>query len=223
MDLALEPDGSYAATRVEVQDATATNVASGQLAQVDPSFNYVSQITDREQGNALTPYPVGAGEPYIYASSTKFQTSAQFPKLRELPFPAIFNATSLAAGQLVSIGSNFISTSGGTYSSASSITLIPQTIDATIASVSTSGSYTIYVVSLAAYDPIVALNGPQDNPPDTLLPGASVVNVYVNADTSLLNATAPGVGSTFRFYGLLFNDKGVLRMVCAQVDDGVSQ
>ena len=223
MDLALEPNGSYAATRIEIQDATATNVASGQLAQVDPSFNYVSQITDREQGDTLTPYPVGAGAVYIYASSTKFQTSAQFPNLSELPFTAAFSAASLAAGQNVSIGSEFISETGGTYSSSSSITLLPQTIDATIASVSNSGSYTIYVVNLAPYDPIVSLNGPQDNPPDTLLSGASVVNVYINSGTSSLNATALGVGGAFRFYGLLFNDKGVLRMVCDQVSDGVAQ
>jgi hypothetical protein len=55
------------------------------------------------------------------------------------------------------------------------------------------------------------------------LPNANVVNVYVNSGTSLLNATNLAVGQTFRFNGLLFNDAGVLRMVCDQVNDGVPQ
>jgi len=29
-------------------------------------------------------------------------------------------------------------------------------------------------------------------------------------------------GATFRFYGLVFNDNGTLRMDCAQVNDGVA-
>jgi hypothetical protein len=223
MDVALEPNGSYVATRVEVQDAAATNVASGGFAQVDPSYNYISQMVTRQQGDALTPYPEGMGAPYVYASSTKFQTSARFPNLSTLPFTAVFNASSLAAGQDVSVGSTFISESGGTYSSASTVTLIPQTIDATITAVSNSGNYTIYAVTLAPYDPIVQMNSPQDAPAATLLPGANVVMVYIDSDTALLNAAVPGVGGTFRFNGLLFNDKGVLRMVCDQVNDGVPQ
>jgi hypothetical protein len=30
-------------------------------------------------------------------------------------------------------------------------------------------------------------------------------------------------GGTFRFYGLVFNDNGTLRMDCAQVNDGVDE
>ena len=80
----------------------------------------------------------------------------------------------------------------------------------------------IYAVALAPYDPIVQLNQSTSAPAATLLPGSNVVNVYVDSDTALLNTAAPGVGGTFRFNGLLFNDKGVLRMVCDQVNDGVS-
>jgi hypothetical protein len=31
------------------------------------------------------------------------------------------------------------------------------------------------------------------------------------------------VGSVVRFYGLVFNDNGMLRMDCAQVNDGVAE
>jgi len=39
----------------------------------------------------------------------------------------------------------------------------------------------------------------------------------------MLNSNALTVGNTLRFYGLIFNDNGTLRMDCAQVNDGVSE
>jgi hypothetical protein len=225
MDIALQPDASYAATRVEVQDAAAKNVASGQLAQVTPSDNYIQQMSTLQQGDQLTSQPVGLGEPFLYTASTVFQTSARFPNLSDLPFHAVFNESTLAAGQRVSVGSLSISyyfpTPG--YSQASSLTLIPQVVDGAVTAVSNSGSYTVYTVQLASYDPIVQLNSPAGATVDTLLPNANVVHVYVDSSTSLLNTTTLGVGATFRFEGLLFNDNGVLRMACNQVNNGVPQ
>jgi hypothetical protein len=37
----------------------------------------------------------------------------------------------------------------------------------------------------------------------------------------MLNTQALAAGNTLRFYGLVFNDNGTLRMDCAQVNDGV--
>jgi hypothetical protein len=228
MDIALQPDASYAATRVEVQDAAAKDVASGQLAQIAPSDNYVQPMSTLQQGDQLSSQPVGLGAPYVYTASTVFQTSARFPNLSDLPFEAAFNKSTLAAGQRVSAGSVSISyyfpTPG--YSQASSLTLIPQVVDGAVTAVSNSGSYTVYTVQLASYDPIVQLNSPAGakvNTADTLLPNANVVHVYVDSSTSLLNSTTLGVGATFRFEGLLFNDNGVLRMACDQVNNGVPQ
>ena len=48
------------------------------------------------------------------------------------------------------------------------------------------------------------------------------VEVYVDSNTQLLNGQSLTAGNTFRFYGLVFNDNGTLRMDCAQVSDGVS-
>lgn len=77
-----------------------------------------------------------------------------------------------------------------------------------------------YTVSLASYDlfPMLALQPGQtavENDP-------SQVDVYVDSNTQSLNTAALGIGSTFRFYGLAFNDNGRLRMDCAQVNDGVA-
>jgi hypothetical protein len=56
----------------------------------------------------------------------------------------------------------------------------------------------------------------------TLLNNPTQVEVYVDSSTATLNTQALAVGSTLRFYGLVFNDNGTLRMDCAQVNDGAS-
>jgi hypothetical protein len=55
----------------------------------------------------------------------------------------------------------------------------------------------------------------------SLLSNPSEVQVYVDTSTQLLNSQPLSSGGTFRFYGLVFNDNGTLRMDCAQVNDGV--
>ncbi len=50
---------------------------------------------------------------------------------------------------------------------------------------------------------------------------APQVEIYVDGSTQMLNTQILARGSTFRFYGLVFNDNGTLRMACAQVNDGV--
>ncbi len=83
-----------------------------------------------------------------------------------------------------------------------------------------SGSFVDYTVSLASYDlfPTLAVQQGQT----TLLNNPSQVEVYVDSSTQMLNKQALAVGSTLRFYGLVFNDNGTLRMDCAQVNDGVT-
>jgi hypothetical protein len=223
MDIALQPDASYAATRVEVPDAAATNVSTGQLAFIDPSYNVVSTTAIQQLGSILSVYPIGMGYEYAYEGAVKYQTSARFPNLSSLPFKANFSSATVAAGQMVSIGSTSISNMGGTWTLPTSVTLAPQTIDAVVNAVSTSGDYTIYTVELAPYDLIAQMNSPAGPAVTTILPNATTVYVYTDSDTSLLNATPLGAGATFRFNGLLFNDSGTLRMVAGQVNDGVAQ
>ena len=158
-----------------------------------------------------------------YAGSTKFQISAQIPLLSSLPFPAVFSSQSFAPGQMISIGATAYATSGGyPYSLPTSITLIPQTIDGVVNGISTQGVYTVYAVQLTSYDPIVQMNiaGSVNS---TSVSKPNLVNVYVNSSTALKNSAPLGLGGTFRFGGLLFDDAGVFRMVSDQVNDGVTQ
>jgi hypothetical protein len=46
-------------------------------------------------------------------------------------------------------------------------------------------------------------------------------NVYVDTNTVMLTS-APAPGDTLRFYGLVFNDHGTLRMDCARISPGVT-
>jgi hypothetical protein len=84
----------------------------------------------------------------------------------------------------------------------------------------TAGNFTDYTVTLASYDlfPALAVQSGQT----ILLNNPSQVEVYIDNDAQKLNQQALAPGSTFRFYGLVFNDNGTLRMDCAQLPDGVA-
>jgi len=49
-----------------------------------------------------------------------------------------------------------------------------------------------------------------------------VIEVYVDTNTVMLTSSAPAPGDTLRFYGLVFNDHGALRMDCARISPGVT-
>jgi hypothetical protein len=87
--------------------------------------------------------------------------------------------------------------------------------------VSSSGSFTTYTVSVAAYDlfPDFAVQPGQA----TLLTNPGSILVYVDSNTQQLNSDPLAVGSVLRFNGLVFNDNGILRMDCAQINDGVPE
>jgi hypothetical protein len=75
-------------------------------------------------------------------------------------------------------------------------------------------------VSLAPYD-LLALLATQPGQ-TTLLTNPGVIEVYADTNTVMLTGSAPAPGDTLRFYGLVFNDQGTLRMDCAQISPGVT-
>jgi hypothetical protein len=84
----------------------------------------------------------------------------------------------------------------------------------------TSGNFTVYSVALADYDLFTNLATQAGQ--TTLLSNPSLVNVYIDTNTQMLNSVAPALGGTLRFYGLVFNDSDTLRLDCSQVSDGVT-
>ena len=169
LDLALQPDASYLATRIEVQDGSIRQRHSGPDVQVATGLRQFRPMQTQEQGAqiAVTRFPTISS--FTATNSTKFQTSARFPNLGNLPFPAIFNSATMAAGQMISIGVQSYAATPYPYSPPTSVTLNPQTVDGLVTAVSSSGNYTVYAVQLAAYDPIVQEN----SPPPAQVPGPS--------------------------------------------------
>jgi hypothetical protein len=149
--------------------------------------------------------------------NTVFKISGQFANLGSLPFVPSFNASNVVAGQNVAATSqSAFPNTDGVYPAANTITLIPQTIDGTIAASEPQGNFVDYTVSLASYDLFRTQAG------QTMLSDPSQVEVYIDSNTQEMNTQALAPGSTLRFYGLVFNDNRILRMACAQVNDGVA-
>jgi Domain of unknown function (DUF5666) len=221
LDLTLQSDGSLLATRIEVDDPGATNVLAGPLGTVFGAQGNILELGRTNEEFNQNAVPGSNFMPYSLDAGTAFKLSGEIAVPSNLPFSATFDSSNLIAGQNVAIASQVIVTSGGTNTHATTITLMPQTINGTITGVSSSGGFTVYTVSLAAYDlfPILAVQPGQT----TALQNPSSVEVYVDSNTQMLNSNAIAPGNVLRFNGLIFNDSGTARMVCGQVNDGVAE
>ena len=217
MDGAVQPDGSLLATRIAVEDPSAADEFRGPLLMVTPSVS-VALLNLREQQGSDLPGYIDGSQPFNYASAT-FQISGQLANLATLPFVPSFNASNMVPGQEVYL-TNASYPLGG-YPVATTMTLMPQVIDGTVTASAQSGNFTDYTVTIASYDlfPLLAVQPGQT----TVENNPGQIEVYVDSNTQLLNTTKTvAEGSTLRFYGIVFNDNGTLRMDCAQVNDGVS-
>jgi hypothetical protein len=222
MDFVIRPDGSLLATRVAVYDTNTTNlsVAFGSPLSIYASggFQAVYPLMDtlevEQMGNlsSLTGFYGGL----LNATS---QISGQLTNLQSLPFVPTFNSSNMVDGQNVLFSTHAASATFG--ESVTTLTLLPQTINGTVSAISNEGNFTTYTVTLAPYDlfPNLAVQPGQTS----LLTNPNTVVVYADSNTQTLNSSAISVGGLFRFYGLIFNDNGTLRMDCAQVNDGVAE
>jgi hypothetical protein len=215
IDGTIQSDGSLLATRVAVEDSSAADVLRGPVTQVAPSVSAFLMMPREHQGSSY----VGGSE-FYNSGDAALKVSGQITNLASLPFVPSFTTSNMVPGQEVYISVAAIPTDGS-YPVATTMTLMPQTINGTVIASSQSGNFTDYTVSLASYDlfPMLAVQPNQT----TVENNPSQVEVYVDSNTQLLNAQRLAAGSTLRFYGLVFNDNGTLRMDCAQVNDGVPE
>jgi len=221
VDGATQSDGSLLATRIAVEDSSAINDSCGPVMFVDNVVPALMLYGRTELGSLQTingQSGIYFDTPNFDFSNAPFNISGQLTNLQNLPFVPSFNPSNVVAGQSVDITSANFSLVGGICTPANTITLVPQTINGTVVASQPSGSFVDYTVSLVSYDLFPTLAVQQT----TLLNNPSQVEVYVDRSTQTLNPQALAVGSTLRFYGLVFNDNGTLRMDCAQVNDGVT-
>lgn len=220
LDGALQPDGSLLAKRIAVYDGITTNqtIAEGPLLSVTTIEGY--QNLEMEPVRELGPLRLGP-IPLSYDGAT-FQISSRFRNLSELPFSPKFNAASAVDGQHIYASTQALFPSlAPIYVPATTITLIPQTINGAVRTIGVSGSFTTYAVELAPYDlfPQLAVQPGRG----VALTNPNTVIVYSDGNTQMLNTSPIETGSVVRFYGLVFNDNGTLRMDCAQIMDGVPE
>jgi hypothetical protein len=206
----LQADGSMSATLVQTEGSNLQYAMSGQIIDYASPQQELESTGREQQGPDL---PNGTG---FYYNNLDLSSSTQFEiawpsgmAAAGLPFTPNFSAASLVPGQNVATPANSLQTSGNIIPVTNTITLEPQTIDATVNSVSTANGQTSYQVTLFAND-FIALFGATNR-----------VVVHVTAQTHTITSLPLASGSVGRFRGLLFNDGGTLRMVATEVEDGV--
>lgn len=220
LDASLQPDGSLAASRIEVMDPITSNlsVLVGPVVYVSSAVPEILVDNQSSSGSVMS----GGANSLSYNNTTLFQITGQFSNLKDLPFPATFTPANVLPGQELLVTSHATSIQPQPVElAASSFTLMPQTIDGTVSAISTEGGFTVYTVTLAPYDlfPALAVQPGQT----TLLKNPNTVYVYADSSAQMLNTNPIAAGGVFRFYGLVFNDSGTLRMDCAQLNDGVPE
>jgi len=226
LDVALQSDGSLLATRVAVEDTAAVNVVTGPLTNVNAAPPDIMMVGREEQGVSFpsSSFPSISGEVFggfvFNAANAVFQVSGQLTNLQNLPFTPSFNASNMVAGQNIYLSAPEIPPANPEVA-ARTITLIPQTIDGTITATSNSGSFAVYNVTLAPYDPFPNMGAAPLQ--KSYVTNPNQVEVYTDTNTQMLNSESLAIGNTLRFNGLIFNDNGTLRMDCAQINDGVTQ
>jgi hypothetical protein len=204
-----------------VDDATATNVTEGMVMTSTPTNNAFSDNPLEFQG-AQVQASTTNNLLYFSDSSAKFQISPAI-NTSSLPFTATFNGSTLVPGQNVAIGATGYSSSSSSLSTANTVTLMPQMIDAKVtAGPTTSGNYSVWTATLAPYDPILQVNTSAGVSGLQLGGSAGTIQVYVGSSTAKLGSSTLATGGTFRFHGLLFDNNGTLAMVADQYNDGVN-
>jgi Domain of unknown function (DUF5666) len=222
IDLAIRPDASLLATRVEVDDIAAPAVVTGPFFQPLPPAGVFSTYPIEHEGCAFPGGSIPQCTAFFqYDGNTVFNSSGQLSNLQSLPFTPNFTSATIFAGQNLSVFSSGTQVSGKSYEIATTVALTPQTLTGMVTAVSNSNGFNIYTVALAPYDLIPTLQASQL--PGNRLQNPNTVIVYADANTRLLNSASISTGSVLRFRGLLFNDNGTLRMDCAQVNDGVPE
>jgi hypothetical protein len=222
MDLAIQPDASLLATRIEVDDIVAPAVVTGPLFPPLAQAGLIATNPIEHEGCA---FPAGSiPECTVFfqvGSSTVFTVSGQLSNLQNLPFTPNFAAATTFTGQNLSIFSSGTPVAGHSEQIATTIALRPQSLTGTVTAVSNSNGFNIYTVALAPYDLIPTLQAYSN--PGNRLSNPNAVIVYADTNTHLLNSAPIGIGSVLRFRGLLFDDNGTVRMDCAQINDGVPE
>jgi hypothetical protein len=220
-DALLKSDGSLVATSVMVSDHSPAQLTAwrGPLTFVAANAAQVDLFMNGVRGS-LFPHGDGLGAVWnLGVSGATYQVALAGKELGSLPFHAQFDALTAVPGQNVHVTTHAIAfpNSPGVVA-ATTLTLLPQTVQATVTGAVDAGGYVAYTLALAPFDLFNALATQPDQVTKVAQPATLVA--YVGPDTSVLASGGVAAGATLRFNGLVFNDNGTLRMACVEVLDG---
>ncbi len=210
VDVALQPDGSLLATRIEVENTATVGSWVGPLVTTYPTGAYQEVIPQlwQEANNPAGPYITSDAFPFPFqfTGDTIFQRTGSTVDLTDLPFtPSFASFADVALGQGLSIDWSAQQLSGSEpQTEAITAVLVPRTFSGTISAITPVGSYTAYTLSLAANDMMQTVNN------------TASIAAYTNAGTQLEDGPLV-VGDLVNIHGLVYSDHGTLRLVADQV------
>ncbi|HZD77483.1 MAG TPA: DUF5666 domain-containing protein [Acidobacteriaceae bacterium] len=206
VDVAIQTDGSLLATRIQVEDASALGAWIGPLVGTYSTGAY-QEILPRLWQDPTSPTHTSNDYPYRFqfTDNTPYQLNGAAYDLTDLPFTPTFVAFSdVALGQGLSISWTTQQLLGSQpQTEARAATLMPRTFSGSITSVITQDNYTEYTLTLANNDFMVPLNN------------VTSITAYTNAGTRMEDGPL-SMGMAVNLHGLLFSDRGALRLVCDQ-------
>jgi hypothetical protein len=192
VDVAIQPDGSLVATRIEVENPATVGSWVGPLVVTYPTGAYQEVIPSlwQQASPVVSPYLVSTDYPwqFQFTGDTIFRRSGSAIDLTDLPFTPNFSSfADVALGQGLSIDWSTQQLVGSEpQTEAITASLVPRTF------------------SLAANDLMQTVHQ------------VSSITAYTNAGTQLEDGPL-SVGDLVNMHGLLYSDQGVLRLVSDQV------
>ena len=205
-DYAQEANGTLLAMRVRLFDRSAQDVFAGVVTgKTGAPVTSFTELVRQPIGPGMTYSSAAATYTMNVTSSTTFEIDPQLGTLPTLPVAAAFTASTIFAGQNVATVASAVS---GTTATATTVTLLPQTIGGTVTAVTTTGGFTAYTVTLPSPSALATLTG------------ASTATVYLDNNSQRMTAAPIAVGATARFNGLLFSNGGSLVMYAGSCSDG---
>jgi hypothetical protein len=220
-DATIQPDGSLLATRIEVDDPIGPTEIVGPFSVPGSVTGQFLTLNLQQEGCTFTGVPF-CGNIFQSTGNTIFGTSGQFTNLAALPFPATFSGSNLLQGQNLSVSTPG-TPNAQSILEASTVTLVPQTLNGTVTAVTNDGGFAVYTVTLAPYDLIPILQNFTSSAPPPHITSPTIITVYADTNALFLNSGTIAAGSQIRFRGLIFDDNGTLRMDANTFYDGVTE
>jgi len=215
VDTETQSDGSLLALRVEEEEKSeaARTLLVGPITKTSGSpVTTFTQVVRQQIGANSSSGPLVQTDTITITSTTRFRLPGRFDDIDggSLPFSAALSAGTLFPGQNVAVTADSVTNNAAT---AVTIALAPQTIDGTIASVSSKNGKgnMVYTITLDSTSWLATLTG------------ATTVTVYTNGNLQEINKSALAAGDAGRFNGFLFKVNGNLVLFADVEADGAGR